>query len=141
MSPQETYDMENISLKEYLMTVIRMKEEHILELMQTNKEYVKEAFDLYEKNVQVHLERLNHSHENIKEIAAKNISQDKFDSLHRELILRFDNHLTDSGRRFDEMEKSLSVKGVENKSTIAVIVMIGGIIASALTIFITHLIK
>jgi hypothetical protein len=144
MTQKDIYEMESlpyVTLREHLESMIKMNNDHLLEIIKQDKQYVKEAFDLYEKNVDIHLDRLNHSHENIKDIALKNISQDKFDSLHKELTMKVDAGLQNLSDRIDTIEKNEKAKGVESKSTIAVIVVLGSTIASALALFINHFIK
>lgn len=130
MDQKTTLEIETITLKEYFETIIRMNNGHVLELMKQDKDYVREAFETFNNNLDVHLERLNHSHENIKEIALKNISQDKFDMLHKELTLRI-----------EVIEKKEFEQRGQTRMTIIFVVFIAGLASSAITLLIQHFLK
>ncbi len=130
MDQKTTLEIETITLKEYFETIIRMNNGHVLELMKQDKDYVREAFETFNNNLDVHLDRLNHSHESIKEIALRNISQDKFDMLHKELTLRI-----------EAIEKKEFEQRGQTRMTIIFVVFIAGLASSAITLLIQHFLK
>lgn len=89
MGPKDTYEIEHVSLKEHLETVIRIKFEGINKIMEHDKEAVKEAMDVFTKTNDIHLDKLNHAQQAHERMITANISTDKFDGFVREVDTRF----------------------------------------------------
>lgn len=122
--------MNGVALKEYFEAIIRLNNDHVLELMKQDKENVKEAFELFDKNLTIHLDRLNNSHANIRQIAESNISREKFDILHEDLI-----------KRMEVVERALSEKKGETRVDDKVKYVIGVVLGAIITLFISYLIN
>ena len=132
--------MNGVALKEYFEAIIKLNNDHILELMKQDKENVKEIFDTFNKNLDVHLEKLNNSHASIKDIASRNISTDKFDSLHRELTIKLETTTAEVNRRLEAVEKLWAEKLGEARVDDKVKYVIGVVIGAIITMFVSYLI-
>ena len=129
-----------VSLRDHLEKIIDLKFDKIGDRLDRDQQYVKDAFEIFNKTNDIHLDRLNHSHENIKDIASKNISQERFEGLHKELTMKLESYAIDFERRIKAIEIFTSERLGQKKISTTVWLWVAGIGGAVLTMIINYLI-
>jgi ABC-type lipoprotein release transport system permease subunit len=122
--------MKKKELKKYLKHILKLKIENIKETINQHIISSKEAMNVFDKTNQIHLEKLNHTYDTVKEGLDRNISREKYEMGHEAVK-----------QKIEQVEKTMSEKKGESKVMIIILVFIASVAASIITTVIVHILK